>query len=269
MPADDVGDVIETVGRRADVLRRVGPEGLRKRDLVADLSVSRSTVDRAVRELADAELIRRSDDGYVRTLAGDLALREYDRLTGRIDGVVEATDVLDPLDADAPFDARLLDGATVVPAVAPSPRRPLRHLTDLVERSSHVVAFAPAVFPAQVDAYRDRTLDGSLTARVVVTAEVVERLVSTYRADFLSILETGRLSIRRHTALPSYSLTVGETPEGPELGIVTYSDNRICGFVGNDDPAAVEWARHEVGRRWASSDPVVAPDADPAGESGA
>jgi predicted transcriptional regulator len=261
MAADDAADVVETVSRRTEVLRRVGGDEPGKSDLVADLAVSRSTVDRAVRELVDAGLIRRRGEGYVRTLAGDLALREYDRLVGRVDGVVDATGVLGPLSADTTFDARLLDGATVVAAETPSPRRPLRHLTDLVERSEHVVAFAPAVFPAQVATYRDGTVEDAMTARVVVTDDVVERLVSTYREEFLAVLDTGRLSIRRYPDLPPYSLTVGETPDGPELGLVTYSDNRVCGFVGNDDPAAVEWARREIGRQWRAGEAVVAPGA--------
>lgn len=259
MPTRDASDRLRLVERRETVLRRVGPVATRKRDLVDASSMSRSTVDRAIRELVDAGFVERREDGYARTLTGRLVLDSYDRFADRTEGVVAARNVVGSLDPETAFDAVVLDGATVVEATRPSPHRPLGRLADVVERADRVEAFAPAVFPTQVDTYHRRIVDEGMTARVLVAEGVVERLVSDYRTETAEALRTGRLEIRRTEDLPSYSLTVAETDDGPELGVLTYGDNGIDGFVGNDSPEAVEWGRRTLSRRWEAGETLAVP----------
>lgn len=259
MPARDAADLLALVERREAVLRDVGPDPRRKCDLADSVSVSRSTVNRAVRELADAGFLEYADGGYRRTLAGRLVLDAYDRFADRAEGVVAAEGVLDGIDPDSEFAGAVLDGATVVEGTETSPHRPLSHLGDVVGRARHVEAFAPAVFPTQVETYHRRIVDAGMTARVLVAEGVMERLGSTYRTETTEALATGRAEIRWCEDLPPYSLTVAETGDGPEIGLLTYGNNGVVGFLGNDSAEAVEWAREALSRRWEAGRPLRVP----------
>lgn len=253
MPSEDVSTVLSVLTRRENVLRRIDSDGCRKRDLLDELSVSRSTVDRAVRELVDAGLVGRSEAEYHRTPTGELVLAEYDDAVDRIDSLLGASTLLDGLRAESDADPALFDGATVVETDRLSPAASIRSFTDLLERSSYVVGFVSAIFPTQVEAYREQLLDGDLTARMVVTESVCRRLVSQYGDAVRDGFRTGRIDVRRAAELPSYTLVVGTTASSAEVGLVAHTANGVRGVLRNDDPEAVEWARRRIAAQWRES----------------
>jgi predicted transcriptional regulator len=256
MSRSNTSDALSLLGRREGVLRRVRSDGSRKCEILADLSASRSTLDRAIRELVDAGFVGRVDGVYHRTLAGELALEEYDRLAGRVDALLASRPLLDGLSSADDVDAALFEGATVVTSERLSPQAPLRHYVDLVDRSAYVVGFASAVFPSQIDSFRERLLDGELRSRMVITDPVFERLVSRYSDALRDGLGTGRIEIRRTRSLPPYSLVVASTAERSEVGLLDFEGNGVRGFLRNDDPAAVDWARRRIATRWREAEPI-------------
>lgn len=257
MTRPDPTEVMAVIARRGQVLRAVDTEGVRKRTLVADLDVSRSTVDRSIRELEAIGFIERADEGgYRRTLPGQLALDEYDNFTARVDGVLSSIDVLSLLPVDAPCDTKILDDATVVLAERHSPHLPVNHLSDLISRATRVWSVAPAVLPQQVTVYHEQFQAGDLTAQMTLTDAVVERLVSAYGTELRESLQSGHLELRRTSQSLPYSLVAAETPTGPEMGLLVYADSGVRGFIGNDDPEAVEWAKQQVESYWQSADPL-------------
>ncbi|QIB74667.1 GntR family transcriptional regulator [Halogeometricum borinquense] len=262
MPGRDASDVLCLIERREAVLRRVGPVEQRKRDLSESLSVSRSTVDRAIRELVEAGFVERGEDGYVRTLSGRLVLEAFDQFANRAEDITNAGNIIDLIGSDSEFDIAVLDGADVVEATQTSPHRPLGHLASIIERADRIHAFAPAVFPSQVNTYHRRIVEEGVTARVLVAEKVMNRLVSTYRTKTQEALSTDRLEIRWTTDLPPYSLALGETDDGPELGLLTYADHGVGGFIGNDSPEAVEWGRRTLSRLWEDGEPIPMQSAD-------
>ncbi|MFC4358989.1 helix-turn-helix transcriptional regulator [Halobium salinum] len=257
MTDSDPDEIMAAVARRGDVLEVVGGDGTRKRDLVASLDISRSTVDRAVRELEGTGLVERTTDGYRRTLAGELALREYRRFADHVAGVLECRPLLAELPPDTPFDGALVDGCEVVRPTRHSPNRPVTRLTDLVRRARDVRAFGPAVFPQQVDAYHESIVDRGMEAEILLAEAVVERLVSSYSRALSEALDTGKLAVRVADGPLPYSLTVAETADGPAVGLLVYADGgSVSGYLGNDGPEAVRWAEREFERRWDRGRPL-------------
>ncbi|QCJ45619.1 winged helix-turn-helix domain-containing protein [Haloprofundus sp. MHR1] len=248
-------EIMAAVARRGSTLRALD-EGTRKSDLVKRLSVSRSTVDRAIRELEGQGLVERTDDGYRRTLAGELVLSEYDCFTSRLGGIVEALDALGTLHPKTEFDTALLDGADVVYAEKHSPHEPVTRHGEVVSRAETVRALAPAVLPQQVQIYHDRLMDGELEAQLALSEAVVERLVTVYDDLLREALSTGRAHIRQTTSDPPYSLVCAETPTGPEVSLLLYGDTGAYVFIGNDSPEAVEWAESMFAEWWAGATPL-------------
>jgi predicted transcriptional regulator len=260
-------EALAVVSRRHAVLEAVGPDGECKRDLVELLDVSRSTVDRAVRELEGMGLVERGEEGYRRTLAGRLALAEYERFASRVSGVLDGRPLLAELSPDDPFETAVLDGAEIVRPEPHSPNRPVTRLSELVRSARRVRAFAPAVFPQQVAAYRDGIVDRGMEADVILTEDVVKRLVTTYQEELSAALDAGGLSLRVADGSLPYSLAIVETDADAgsdadsTVGLLVYAaDGSVSGFVGNDRPPAVEWAEAEFERRWESGTELPRPD---------
>jgi len=258
MGDSDDSTALRTVRRRASVIRALGATPTRTSDLVDELDLSRSTVERAVEELAALGFLESDSDGHVRTLAGDLAVTELNRYEGRIATLSDVGDLLAALPHDADVPPAVPDGARVVRAEPHSPQLPVRPLCDLLDAAESVRAFAPAVVPRQVDCYRRNVVDGDTTAKLVLTDPVIDRLVSDFRGELTASLRTPRLHVRRAgSATPPFSLVVAERPAGPEMGLLVYADRGVEGFVGNDDPAAVAWARERLNDCWASATPLA------------
>ena len=81
---DPILDTIEVLLRRSAVVERLSVQPTAKGDLVDGLDVSRSTVDRAVRETESTGLVECSDNGVSLTLCGRLLLDEFERFNARL-----------------------------------------------------------------------------------------------------------------------------------------------------------------------------------------
>lgn len=248
MAVGDTSELLAVVKRRGDVLRALDGGSHQKYRLEERLDVSRSTIDRGIRELEALELIERSEGGYRRTLPGTLALAEYDQFRDRIAGLCEAAALLANIDPSAEVDAALLEGGRVVESDRTAPHRPVEVLYGIVERSNVVRGFAPAIHPKQVDTYEEQLLEGTLTADLVLTEPVLEHMLSSYTEAFRATEELDQLRLWETPRSLQYSLTIAETPDGTYAALMVYSDQGTEGCIVNETPEAVAWAEDRYER---------------------
>lgn len=265
MTGPDSDGVVDVIARRDGVLRALGPTPVEKRELVERLDVSRSTVDRGVRELEAAGLAARSDGGYRRTPAGDLALAEYDAFVRRAGGAVEHADLLASLPPDADVDAAMVADADAVVADRRAPHAPTSALASVVADADRVRARWVAAFPRQVDAYASAVTDGA-EAEVILAPAAARRLVSEHASTVAAALDTGRLAVREAPDEPPFGLLVAETPDGPVAGMLIVGDAGVEAFVENRTDDAVAWARDRLASAWERATPI--PDPGSAGAGG-
>lgn len=234
-------DVVALLARRAELLRslRAGPRA--KQDLAAAQSVSRSTVDRAVRTLEAHGFVAR-DESVSLTLRGRLALDAYDEFVDLLDALDTASDLLDVLPADATIDGALLHGADVVQSDPIAPQRPYLAYQSAVEDATAVRGFAPAVLDENVPQFRDRIVDGGAPVDLTVAPAALDELVSSHADTVEEALDTGRLTLREATTVLDYGLVLVEQPERTVVCALVFDDHGLAGVVENDERHAVEWA---------------------------
>lgn len=242
MTGGATSEFVGLLDRRGELLAAIGEEPTEKHELEERLDVSRSTIDRGVRELEDGSLLERSGGGFVRTLPGRIALDEYERFAERVEGLGEATDLLAVVDAEADLGVALLAGARVVESTRASPGRPLDALYEVVEAAERVRGFGPAIHSRQVDVYSRRILEEGMSAEFVLTDEAVEQLLANYGDVLERALDSDRVDLFRTDAEMHYSVTLAETPDGDRVGVLVYDDAGITGCILNDREAAVDWA---------------------------
>lgn len=237
---------------RSHFLRRLR-RPRQKCELARELEESRSTIDRALRELERAAFVERTAAGYRTTLAGELALTEYDRYTARLDGLFEYRELLDGLSTDEPLDTALFGGVDASLPKQCSPHDPVESLATFLSDADHARVFGTAIIPKYVDIYYDRIVEEGMTAEFVLSEGVVEWLLSRREDDAREILGADGVTVAETTTDRSFSLVVTERDgtsasdvrhdqSDRSVGVMLYEDGTFVGFLHNDTREAVAWA---------------------------
>lgn len=237
----DGAETVELLARRAPLLRALRDGPHEKRDLVATLPISRSTVDRAVRNLETKDLVERND-ALSLSLPGRLAIDAYDEFVGYVDDLESVRRVLESLSVDATVDRPLVEGATVVSPDRTSPERHAVALLEEFENATNIRGYSSAVMPTYVDLLHERIVDDGLTLELTLSSDLLDELLSAAAERVNEALSTDRLWFFEATTTLEYSLFVVKQPERTLVAAPVYDDHGRSGVVFNDTRAAVEWA---------------------------
>jgi predicted transcriptional regulator len=239
---DDVADIL---AGRERVLNALAAEPASKRTLEDRLSVSRSTVDRAIRDLQSHSLVVYEDRQYHLTAAGRYGLTVHEEAGERLSSLAAASDVLASVDRDAPLDADFVAGAEVVRASPPTPDAVVSRLLDSVARTDHVDGVAAVALMGHLDAFYDEaTADGG-SVRLLVEHGLLDSLVTANGDPLRRGIEDPAVSLERVTVPFDVGLWLADDREA---GVVVYTETGVKAVLVNDDPAAVEWARETFER---------------------
>jgi tetratricopeptide (TPR) repeat protein/predicted transcriptional regulator len=238
--------VAEVLARRADVLEHLD-EPRSKPALVEAVSVSRSTVDRAIRELEHHGLVRRVDGGYVRTETGGLCDECYRTFRSRTGDIGRAREALAELPPSATLAAALLDGAEIRLLEDPQPFEPPPGLDRALDAADVVRGVVASLGSTRLfERYHRRVRRGTLSLSLVVPADRFESL-SGARPDAIRELISEDGCTVRTGETPPYSLFLTRTGDARAVTVVVYETPGVPhAVVHNDDPAAVAWAEETV-----------------------
>lgn len=242
MERGDVSTLRAALDRRHTVLEAAGTDVVDKRDLTDRVSVSRSTVDRAVRELEQLGLLERVNGGYRRTVVGTVALEEYQRSVERLAAITTSADVISHLPPDVSIDVSALVDAEVLVPTQESPFQSMSYTNDLIRRADRLRICAIAVIPPQVELLHREIVENGMALEGITNHGSLDVLVSQYREETVEALETGRYDLYVTDERIPYGVVTAETPDGPEMCISFCGDEGIAGTIANDDPEAVAWA---------------------------
>jgi predicted transcriptional regulator len=253
----DADELIRLLTRREQLLRGVGMAGVGKRELVDRLSVSRSTVDRGIRELESAGLLARSAEGYCRTLFGELLLSEYDSFATTAETLCGGQSLLADLPPGFDLDPVLLEDATVVTASQYAPHQPVSALCSVLGEARWVQTVFPAVFPQVLDEWLSLCDEEIIRADIVLTEPVVAELVGTHTDTLQQLLEDSCLSLHQVDDGPSYGLVIAESESTATAGVVVMDDRGGArAFIETDAEAAVSWVRERINDQLMQSTPL-------------
>lgn len=247
------GDVFDVLRSRASLLGALSEEAKSPADLTTELSLSRSTVDRALRELERVGFVEVADGVARVTLSGRLAIETHTDFVEELDEIGSVGDLLESLPQDAPFDPVLLNGSGAVVADGPNDQRPLDQMVSFTNEASSIRGCVLEASEALVEACYRCLHDDDVPIHLVATDDVVQRLISAYRPQLVELLGFESFSLRSIDSLP-YTLLVVELPSAPVAVLGIYDAGRLVGVVYNRNPRAVQWARTQLDHCWADSE---------------
>lgn len=239
--------MLSLIGRRADLLGAIVGKPAPKRDLVDELDVSRSTVDRAVRELEAADLIERTNGEIAITMVGRLSFASYLKHGREIARVMEFSDVLEHLDSSAPLPHWFLLGSDLYRPEPPDVHRAHTRAKSELEGADRIEGLTMAVTdPAVVDRFVTGVRDGTLEAELVMAGEVIEHLLETEGRHLKRPLEDGGLALYEYDEIPFGMLVTDPNSPDARVLLFVYEDGYLVGVLRNRRRQAVDWARSLV-----------------------
>lgn len=232
--------LLEIVARRACVIKRLLENHADKRELEATLDVSRTTVDRAVSSLCDAECVVCRDGKWEVTLLGQLAYEEYELLTARYDGLTAAQLLLLHLPPGTSLDVRLLVDAEVLLAEPPAPHAPTAQLEDLLQHSDQIKGLSSVVLPRYVPLFHHHIVERETDTDLILGAELVEYLWASHPSETSAVLDTDNGMIWWLKQRPPFGFVLID--EEVVWFAVYDEDGGFKGTIVNDSDAAITWA---------------------------
>lgn len=237
-------DLLTTLHRRADVLGLLVEGSLERGEITEGLDVSRSTVDRALRELETYNAITRDDGEFVATVAGRVLLETYERHVAHVDGIGRSSDVLADLSRGAPISPELMADATVLRPDPPTPHTAYRELEDIITGARRFYGFSVAETHFRfISLLREQAVEESVPIEIVATPDMRDHLLSESRETFHEAMTDGELALYEQEDLP-FGLLIGDRGDRARVAVVVYgARSNLSGVILNDTPQAVTWAR--------------------------
>jgi predicted transcriptional regulator len=249
----------DVLHKRADVFRAIEASPASKPELVERLSSSRSTVDRAIADLTDADCVESRSGTYSLTATGRFALAERDRYAAATRTVEAASDLLNDLPEGTTLPSVFLEGATVSVADPHAPSSASTASSRLLERATAMRGLAPTVLKSDVFII-DRELDREdLEVSIVAEPAVVEALSELSDTPVATLLARDSFDLYRSAGSLPYALWVMETPDADHAGITFRGTGDVTGLVTNDSPDAIAWANAELASYRERASPVDQP----------
>lgn len=263
--------MIELVRRRGEALETLRHRTWAKRELVSELDVSRSTVNRAISELTGAGLVCRVAGGYRTTALGASLLDAYRQF--RTDANRATSGAAANVSATAPATlvpppSVLAVADTVAAAESPAAAdravgdEPVRCRMEGVDRLRAMVETFDSA--AQFQVCHDLVVERDAPVTLLVNETELRRLRDTHRER-----------LRRLAGHDACRVLVGETPDAC-LRIADRGDGRLAvltmrtpdgdpvGVIESDHDTALWWARETFDDYAAAATDVTDAVHDPA-----
>ncbi|NHX36282.1 MULTISPECIES: LamG-like jellyroll fold domain-containing protein [Halolamina] len=237
--------ILHVAQRRSTILDYLRDGPLDKRDLLDRVAASRSTIDRAIEELIDHEMVREVSGGYETTLVGVLALERAREFERDADAIATTAPALTPLWKESDVAVEFLRGADVSLVAAADGVRLLAALGSAMRTADEIRAVLPRIArPEQLETLYARASAGGETD-IVVSQSLFETLSSRFPEWLRAVAlgENGSVSVG---TVPGYALVVCRAGDEREAFLLTYDDGRLHAVLRNDGAAAA-WAEERFG----------------------
>jgi len=232
-------ELLHTVNRRWECLQAIVEQPQEKRALVETLSMPRSTLDKVVRELEQAELVAYREGVWQPTIAGEATAAAYADCAASVASIHDAGTLLSPLEGRPDIPTAVLDGAESYPAEEPVPDAVLTEFLDRVGVADRIQGVAPRALSGYTDRVFRVADDNDTTLEMTLADSVFEQLSTLDPETVADRLEAELFSVYRAPVDSAFGFWIGEDPD--HLGLIVYADRGVHGIIVNDTPAAVDW----------------------------
>lgn len=249
-----VQDVATVLTKRRKIFAALVDQPRSKTELDSMLDCSRSTIDRAIRALRDANLVCYEDGVWLPTLLGRCAYRAHDTYLDYLTDLVGVAPLLDGLPDGSNISEKMLSGAAVSETDASTPDMVMEEFLDYVTDASRVRFMTPAIVMGFAKTFYERVVASEAYELELITPrDVYERVSATYPDLAESLLTDECVQLYYgDTSFPFGTWIVDDS----HAGLLVFTEHGIRGLLVNDSLDAVEWAETQYERVKRSASPI-------------
>lgn len=234
-------EVCTAVLQRWDVLDRLREATTDKRTLVEDVDCSRSTVNRAIRELESVDMVEYVDGEYEVTPLGETVASRFEEVMETVELRTQFKRFLQWVPEDE-FDLELqyLRDAELFLPKPGDPYAMINRHVELVSRTTDHKCVLPVIGLHALTAGHEQVLENGAHVELVLAPKAAETL--QFDPDYAELTEemaaTGRFRLYRYDGTIPYF--VGLFDDTVQIGVDDDSEPRA--LVETDNPEVQEWA---------------------------
>jgi DNA-binding Lrp family transcriptional regulator len=234
--------VLGVARRRVDVLDHLRDGPYDKRRLVELVGASRSTVDRAVKELAARGLIKGGRGAFETTVTGVLALEVVQQNERDGKALERAAAALEPLWKESPLSLAFLRGAESALMGEVSGVAAQAGVRAALERARSVRAVVPDVSSVEhLEVLYSQAVEGDMRVDVACSEALFEALASSFAGWLHGMVVDGGATVAT-ADVPEFAMFVSDLGTRRVAQMVVFDDGRPHAVVRNDSEPAVAWA---------------------------
>lgn len=234
-------ELCSAVLQRWEVVKSLRKRPQDKRTLVENLDCSRSTVNRAIRELEAMAVVEYVDGKYVVTPLGESIGSRFEEMMGTVELWLQLEPFLQWMPDDE-FDLELqhLQDAELVLPEPSDPYAMINRHVKAVEQANDHKCILPLIGLHALTAGHKQVVDNGARAELVVTSEAADTLQSN--PDYVELTEdmaaTGRFNLYQYDGTIPYF--VGLLDETVQIGVDEQGEPRA--LLETDNAKARSWA---------------------------
>ncbi|AGB16998.1 hypothetical protein Halru_2415 [Halovivax ruber XH-70] len=253
---DESKELRRVVEKRHGVLETLAKRPQTKPEIVENISPSRPTINRAIRNLIDLDCIERPDNEYELTSVGMIALREYQKYHETIEKVNRSSDILLELPKGS-ITSRFLRGSQVDHTNPSAPEASLETSISYIKNSSELSTFVTVIKPFYLDGIVELTRDEGLNTEIIMEENTLEAFQEFFPARFDQIVATEDISMYVLDANLPFGLWFVNGDIGDVAGIAVHTSGGLKGVLINDSDVAVTWAHDTYSEYRERADPIT------------
>ncbi|ELK54240.1 hypothetical protein D320_11163 [Haloferax sp. BAB-2207] len=225
----DKNDIDDTLTDRDEFLRKLIEQPRPKSELEERVECSRSTLDRALRELSEANLAKYNDGSWQPTLLGRRTLQNRDEYLDSLENLSEVAPVINELPPDSPITGEFLVEANVYEASSTMPDAVTKTLLKSMAKASEVRIATPVLFTGLAEQFYEWLSHDQLECLEMLlspglleeTQRVLPNFTDTDVVGSQLELYTGNLPFE-------FGLWIADTKEA---GVIVYTNQGIQGIL--------------------------------------
>lgn len=251
-------DLLELINDRKALLSYLADGPAHKRDIVDDMDLSRSTVDRAVSELMDYRLVQRKNDGYEVSKKGEIALGEITRTHEAMVGLEEASELVDCLPSGVGVPPSLFEEGDVYLSGQTSPLSPIDLALNRAKECEKLITLSYSyTHPSHGDVLLERVFDGELELELVFEETLADDMIEKYGEYIDEYLDSDNVAFWVSSDI-QFALFVYYMEDTEYLHLDAHGPNGdFRGTIESTSKVAIRWAENYFENIVDSSTPIA------------
>lgn len=254
MPRPSGDRIAVVLTERHSYLRELIEQPRSKCNLEDELDGSRSTLDRALRDLADADLAKYENGVWKPTPLGRCSYKTREEYLNHLKSFAEAAPLFNHLSTESPVDCTFLIGADVYETDPSMPDAVMQTLLGSVEEGSDVAVATSVIVTGFAKEFYDCVRSGeSYSLELVLPPDLFERSHTRFPALTNELLDDKNVYLHTGSIPFDFGLWIVDLAEA---GIIVFTEQGIRGILVNDTTEALDWATNQYERVKQNADPV-------------